>query len=211
MGEQDRTTCGLDFQQALRGGIAVHHSIYPRVPPQGIYFEALVEGAFKRTRKPFAWIRPTGRNQPRHDLEVEGVRLSLKTETGEGTHPRRIAITKLCTTEREPWTAEQLVQRVVEHLERYDMIIMLRAVWKLPLITYQLLEIPIDLLRLVRTAEPIGVGKRRGRKSLGADVLSGGEVAFHVHFDASDGKCQIRNLPVSRCTLIDTWDVLAQD
>ena len=40
----------------LRGLIAVHQSIYARVPPQGIYFEALVEEAFKRIKKPFTRI-----------------------------------------------------------------------------------------------------------------------------------------------------------
>lgn len=91
------------------------------------------------------------------------------------------------------------------------MILMLRAIWRLPLITYQLLEIPVDLLRLIRTAELVTVGRRAGRRSLGADVFSEGDVAFHVHFDAADGKCQIRNLSVNRCALIDTWEMLAQD
>ena len=121
-----------DFLVTLRGLIAVHQSIYARVPSQGIYFEALVEEAFKRIKKPFTKIEPTGRNQPRHDLLVEDTRLSLKTETGAGTDPDRIAITKLCTTEREPWTPRSLVARAIEHLARYDVILMLRAVWEPP-------------------------------------------------------------------------------
>ena len=63
---------GLDFQEALRGLIAVHNSIYPLVPPQGIYFEALVERAFRRTKKPFTWIEPTGRNQPNPSFAIRG-------------------------------------------------------------------------------------------------------------------------------------------
>ena len=149
---------GLDFQEALRGLIAVHHSIYPLAPPQGIYFEALVERAFRRTKKPFTWIEPTGRNQPKHDLLVEDIRISLKTETGCGTDPEKILITKLCTTEKEPWAAEDLIHRVVDHLERYDLILMLRAIWQLPIIKYQLLEIPIELLRLARPNRPVSRG-----------------------------------------------------
>ena len=202
---------GLDFQETLRGLIAVHHSIYPLAPPQGIYFEALVERAFRRTKKPFTWIEPTGRNQPKHDLLVEDVRISLKTETGRGTDPEKILITKLCTTEKEPWAAADLIQRVVDHLGRYDLILMLRAVWQLPIIKYQLLEIPIELLRLVQTAQLVEVGRRKGRRSLGADIWDEGELVFHVHFDAADGKCQVRNLPVSRCKAIHLWEVLAKD
>jgi hypothetical protein len=78
---------GDDFLIALRALVNVHHSIYPNVPPQGIYFEALVEESFRRIKKPFAIIEAGGRNQPRHDLLVENTKLSIKTETGLGTPP----------------------------------------------------------------------------------------------------------------------------
>jgi len=118
----------VDFQIALKGLIAVHHSIYARLPPQGIYFEALVEKAFRATKRPFTVVEGAGRNQPVHDLLVENARLSLKTETGYGTHPSQISITKLCTTEREPWAPGVLLSRVMDHLSRYDLMLMLRAV-----------------------------------------------------------------------------------
>ena len=189
----------------------MHHSIYPHVPPQGIYFEALVERAFKTIKKPFTPVQPARRNQPTHDLLVEDKRISLKTETGAGTNSALISITKLCTTEREPWTPTVLIGRVLEHLERYDIILMLRAVWERPLIRYQLLEIPVETLKLIRTADLQTVGKREGRQSLGADVRGQDAVLFHVHFDGSDGKCQIRNLRVESCALLLAWDWLVSD
>jgi hypothetical protein len=197
-----------DFQIALKGLVAVHHSIYARVPPQGIYFEALVENALRATRRPFTPIEAAARNQPTHDLLVLDTRLSLKTETGYGTHPTQINITKLCTTEREPWEPNVLLPRVMEHLSRYDLILMLRAIWTLPIVRYQLVEIPVELLGRMRAARLEPVGKRTGRQSLGADVLgNGGEPLFHVHFDGSDGKCQIRNLGIANCELLTTWDI----
>jgi len=200
-----------DFLTAIRALVNVHHSIYPRVPPQGIYFAALVERAFKTIKKPFTLIQPTGRNQPTHDLLIEDKRISLKTETGGGTDSGRISITKLCTTEREPWNSDVLIQRVLEHLGRYDIILMLRAVWERPMIRYQLLEIPIGILELIRTADLRTVGKRKGRQSLGADVYRENIPVFHVHFDGSDGKCQIRSLPVASCALLLAWDWLVTD
>ena len=89
----------------------VHHSIYPTLPPQGIYFEALVERTFRAIHKPLTVIRTGGVNQPRYDIQIEGLRISLKTETGIGTRRHPINITKLCTTEREPWDAETLKAR----------------------------------------------------------------------------------------------------
>jgi type II restriction enzyme len=195
-----------DFPEAIRLFVSLHHQLYPVIPPRDIYFESLVENAFRRIKKPFTPIESGGRNQPRHDLEVEGHKLSIKTETGYGTKPATITITKLCTTEREPWTATTLVERVMEHLDRYDLIVMLRAIWKRPLIHYQLLEIPVSLLKKITAAEFHEVGRRRGRQSLGADVKEGGEKLFHVHFDASDGKCSIRGLQVKHCAMLLEWD-----
>jgi len=34
----------------------------------------------------------------------------------------------------------------MEHLSRYDLILMLRAIWTLPIVRYQLVEIPVELL-----------------------------------------------------------------
>jgi hypothetical protein len=195
------------FLIAIKTLVNVHHSIYPRIPPQGIYFESLVAEAFNRARKPFTVIQGSTPNLAGHDLLVEDKKISLKTETGAGTHAEKISITKLCTTERQPWDASTLIGRVLAHLSRYDLILMLRAVWRSPLIHYQLLEIPITSLMLIETADVKGVGKREGRQSLGADVVLNREVLFHVHFDGSDGKCSIRNLRVSNCVLLQEWDI----
>jgi len=167
-----------------------------------------VEEAFRWIKKPFTVVQGTSRNLAGHDLVVEDKKISLKTETGLGTDAKRISITKLCTTEREPWTPEALIGRALAHLSRYDIILMLRAVWELPLIRYQLLEIPIEILRLIGSAQLEPVGRRARRQSLGADSLRSGEVMFHVHFDGSDGKCSIRNLPVQNCVLLLDWELL---
>ena len=181
-----------NFLYALQTLVNMHHSLYHQLPPQWIFFEALVQVAFRRVKKPFTVIQAGGANQPRHDLLVEDARISLKTQTGLGTSEQRICITKLCTTEKEPWEAGVLVPRVSQHLDRYDFILMLRAIWKPPLIHYQLVEIPVNLLRRMASARFEPVGRRIGRRSIGGDIVQEGEVLFHVHFDGSDGKCQIR-------------------
>jgi hypothetical protein len=200
-----------DFLIAIRALVNVHHSIYPQLPPQGNYFEALVEEALRWIKKPFTPIRRTGGNLSGPDLIVEDTKVSLKTETGLGTKPGLISITKLCTTERHPWEAASLIERALGHLEKYDLILMLRGIWDRPLIHYQLLEIPVDMLRLIKTVGLHAVGQRSGRGSLGADVFSGEEKLFHVHFDGSDGKCQISRLPVNLCVMLLEWDVAVSE
>jgi hypothetical protein len=196
----------------LRGLIGIHHSIYPRIPPQGIYFESLVETAFLRTKRPFSIIKGTERNAATHDLLVDDLKLSIKTETGKSTKARTITITKLCTTEKEPWEASILVTRALAHLGRYDVIVMLRAIWKPHFLHYQVLLIDVASLRQMEAAVFAIIGKRSGRKSLGADVVdSSGVPLFHVHFDASDGKCSIRNLRVADCIMLAEWDTPVPD
>ena len=194
------------FLAALQSLVDRHHVIYPRIPPQGIYFESLVERAFRIIRQPYALIEPSKPNSPKHDLLVKHARISIKTETGAGTRENLINITKLCTTEKDPWEAETLRTHVLAHLARYDYMLMLRAIWEGDVIHYQVLDIPIELLKLIDAAELAAVGRRQGRKSIAADVYRGEEKVFHIHFDGADGKCQVQRLPVRLCRMLFAWD-----
>lgn len=197
---------GNRFLAVLRGLIDTHHSIYPVVPPQGIFFEYLAEQAFKRSGWPTDQVILTTPNSPMHDLEVGPLRLSLKTETGKITRKDAISITKLCTTETGTWDSPSLIVHALRHLDRYDYILMLRAIWRRTAILYQLVDIPLSILRLISDLSVVPVGKRKGRQSLGADVYDGEEKVFHIHFDGADGKCQIRGLTIARCRLLLEWD-----
>ncbi len=108
------------------------------------------------------------------------------------------------------WEANTLKTRAMEHLSRYDIILMLRAIWEPQTMRYQLVDIPVDLLRLLMGCRPLPVGKRITRPSLGADVVREGETLFRVHFDGSDGKCQIRNLRMQDCKLLLEWEKLRE-
>jgi len=71
---------------------------------------------------------------------------------------------------------------------------------------YQLLDVPLDLLRRMESLTAQPVGTRPGRRSLGMDVPGDGGVLFHVHFDGADGKCQIQRLRVENCRMLLEWD-----
>lgn len=197
---------GGRFLAELKTLVDRHHSLYPVVPPQGIFFEYLAEQAFKQAGWPADQVILTRPNSPMHDLKVGSLRLSLKTETGKITRKDSIAITKLCTTETGTWDSPSLIAHALSHLDRYDHILMLRAVWGKATIHYQLVEIPLAVLRLISGFTVIPVGKRKGRQSLGVDVLKDGRRVFHVHFDGADGKCQIRGLTIDQCRLLLEWD-----
>jgi hypothetical protein len=72
--ERDSGIFPADFLLAIKTLVNIHHSLYRTLPPQGIYFEALVQEAFIQIKKPFTPIEPSGPTQPAHDLLVQGVR-----------------------------------------------------------------------------------------------------------------------------------------
>ena len=94
----------------------------------------------------------------------------------------------------------------VEHLGRHDRMLMLRAIWGKLAFRYQLVEIALPLLKKLASVQYVEVGKRAGRKSLGGNVMESGKILFHVHFDGADGKCQVRQLPVERCSILREWE-----
>lgn len=194
------------FLTILKSLIELHHSIYPNHPPQGAFFESLVAQAFKRSGLPSSHVVLSTANTPQHDLLVGATKISLKTETGEGTNPNLINITKLCTTETGPWDSESLIGHALRHLSRYDYILMLRAIRQQGLIHYQLVEIPLDVLKLMANFTVVPVGKRQGRQSMAADVYYESAKVFRVHFDGADGKCQIHRLPITYCHVLLEWD-----
>lgn len=194
-----------EFLIAVESLVKRHHTIYPRLPPQGLFFEALVEQAFRTAGWSREEVVPTTPNSPWHDLSVGGVRLSIKSETGKATKAKKISITKLCTTETGDWCADSLVGHALAHLSRHDRMLMVRAIWREGALHYQLVEIPLQLLARMKEARFSEVGTRRGRRSLAADVTDQGEKVFRVHFDGADGKCQIHGLLISLCVALREW------
>lgn len=198
------------FLAVLEGLVTAHHALYPKIPPRDIFFESLVERAYRKSQ--YTGIVRTTPNSPQSDIWVDNRRISLKTESGKSTRLAHISITKLCTTEKEPWDGETLIAHVLAHLSRYEHILMLRAVWLNPiLIHYQLLDIPVDLLRKIENLTVSRVGKREGRGSLAGDLFDEEGKICRIVFDGSDGKCQVHQLPVARCHMLLDWDQPLED
>ena len=67
----------------------------------------------------------------------------------------RIAHRKKPSTARQKisWEAATIIERTAAHLSRYERMLMLHATWHPELIPYQLVDIPLELLRLIRNAE----------------------------------------------------------
>lgn len=194
------------FLAQLRALVDTHHTLYPRLLPPGPYFESLVEQALKRAGWPAEQVVLSAANASKPDLSVGDLRVLLRTETGTGAHPQLITITRLCSVETDVWESANLIQRTLEFLARCDQALMLRALRGPAVIHYQLIEIPLDLLRRMANVTLTAVRKRAGRPSLAAEVWEQDDKLFRVHFDGADGRCQVSGLPLNRCRALLIWD-----
>ncbi len=198
------------FLAQFKALMDLHHSLYTRIPPPGPYFESLVEQTFRRSGWPADGILLSTAGAPPHDLRVGEVRLALRTEIGIGTNPELITLARLCMVETSVWDSPTVIQHALDYLARYNGLLMLRAIWGPQRLHYQLLEIPLELLKRMTEVTLLPVGKRVAQPSLAADVFEGEEKMFRVQFDGADGKCQIQRLRVSRCRLLLAWEQLLE-
>ena len=76
------------FLDAVQSLVEVHHTIYPRLPPQGLFFESLVEQAFRMAGWGGKDLVASVPNSPWHDLLVGDVKLSIKSETGKSIYEK---------------------------------------------------------------------------------------------------------------------------
>jgi hypothetical protein len=73
-----------NFLYFLNASVDLHHHLYPAVPPQGIYFESLVERTFREINKPMTVVKVGGTTQPRYDILFEGHRIFPQNRDRKG-------------------------------------------------------------------------------------------------------------------------------
>lgn len=144
-----------------------------------------------------------------------GERWSLKTEASASINPTMVTISKFsearwirdCRT-RQDFHREAL-RRVGAHLEEYDRVAILRGRDVSGAVRYDLLEIPIELLRRLSTLLPDDFGERKQDSgSSAADVLDvDGSRAYRLALDGSVEKVTVRSLPINKCIHHGYWEI----
>ena len=160
---------------------------------------------------------------PDADVEVDGVRFSLKTEAARSIRPRFIHISKFAEARwiRECRTPEDFARetkkRVPEHLAKYERIFTLRAFdvpretlrSGTPGVRYELWEIPKKLLMRVVGLRAEDFSPPRGISGgSAADVpADDGKRAFKVSLDGSVEKVTLANIRTGLCICHGSWTV----
>lgn len=201
------------FAQNFRQRLQIHHATHEEA-----FKKKTFEFAFKASSiaaGKTATMDPNDSN-PGHDVTVDKVKFSLKTEAGKSINSDFITISKLMEARwiRECQTGEDFqrgMSKLLTHFLHYERIVMLRAkAVSVPFagVEYQLVEIPLAVIQAVGLLKATDFGPR-GERSGGSSavVKFKGEDAFRLRLDGSVEKVTVSRLKKSLCTVHATWVV----
>jgi len=150
---------------------------------------------------------------PGHDIKIDDVPFSLKTQADKNIREDLIWISKFMEMGKGEWTDKpaQLIglrQLFLDHMKQYDGILTLRCLKKKPFWKYELVEIPKSLLQKSLTGKlEMMTGSVQNPKPGYCRVFDKfGELLFNLYFDGgSERKLQVKDLLKKHCTVHATW------
>jgi hypothetical protein len=200
------------FVESFGDIIRIHHCMSSR-PVTKEHFERAFEQC---ARESGMQAELAARGNPGHDITINGVRFSLKSQADQSIRADVIHISKFMELGKGRWKTKAdlagLRDRFLHHLEGYDRILSLRAFpleadgsksWK-----YELVEIPKDLLQMASSGEiRMQHNSSQNPKPGYCTVRSeDGEVLFELYFDGgTERKLQIKHLVKSACRVHAEW------
>lgn len=158
------------------------------------------------------------RNNPGHDMTIDGERVSLKTQADKSIKEGILHISKFMELGKGDWNSEEDLKRLrdehfYKRLESCQRIFSLRAfrpAKKRQKWLYELVEIPKDLLEKAH-GQPIRMMLKTKQKSAMpgyCTVKINDDVAFELYFDGgTERKLQIKKLAKRLCTVHAEWEL----
>ena len=197
-----------NFGDAMR----VHHS-FSAEPFSKDKFEYVLVEVLKLTGRKATLAH---KGNPGHDITVDGVKVSLKTQADTGIKEDLLWVSKFMELGKGQWSnkpeeLEGLRQQFVTHMKSYDRIFSLRALHKAPRWKYELVEIPKELLMLANSGVLEMKLDSKQTPKPGYCYASGadGEKIYDLYFDGgTERKLQVKNLRKDLCRVHATWEFL---
>lgn len=203
-----------EFALSFRNRLLIHHATNEAKLSKKP-FEYAFRGASEAAgRKAFITSNTTN---PGADVIVDGVPFSLKTESSKKISKSSVHISKFSEGRYiqqcgvlDALVAETII-RFPAHLANYNRILSLRSWYfnkERTQVYYELLEIPCNILREVENLTITDFTARTPQGGSTAKVIIGGQQAFSLRLDGSDGKVTIASLKISPfCTRHASWIV----
>jgi hypothetical protein len=197
--------------EAIGDALRIHHA-FSRQPLSKDRFEYAFESALARSG--FVANLADSRTNRGHDLTVNDIRLSLKTEAASGIKADSLHISKFMELGRGAWHLPLLLDLFLEHLQGYERIFQFRCLACGPVnYFYELVEIPKALLQEAKYAElEVREGSRQTPKPGYGYVRDAyGAQKFALYFDGgTERKLQIKGIRKELCILHATWSFRSQ-
>ncbi len=193
-----------NFGDALR----IHHS-FSVEPFSKDKFEYVLEKVinFDQNR-----AQLSSKGNPGHDITIDGVPVSLKTQADKEIKEEKIWISKFMELGKGNWGDDPndlsaLREMFFAHMQSYDRIFTLRALSKAPDWIYELVEIPKTLLEKARSGRlEMRTKSKQYPKPGYCYVEEGGAKLFRLYFDGgSERKLQVQNLLKTECIVHARW------
>lgn len=200
-----------DFIDAIGDQLLLHHGTHDE-PASKKLFEYVFRNAAEATGHS-ATINPQTTDAGA-DVIVDGIRFSLKTEAARRQSRNGIQIQKLMEARwvRDVHSPEEIAAAATSlipaHLANYERIVVLRGLPRRDDVLYTLVEVPKDLLLLIRGLTARDFSEKNAARSSGADVYDhSGTKVFRILLDGSVEKVRIFSLQLSACVVRARWRI----
>lgn len=205
------------FLVAFGNLLKLHHSLSTDYLDKS-RFEAAIEKIYRATG--CSADRPENRCNPGHDITVDGVPWSLKTQGDLQIKVDFLHISKFMELGKGKWGKDErdligLRKQFFKHMKSYERIFQLRYFRKSSSVSadathrYEIVEIPKALLLEAKTGEleMIQTSKQIPRPGYCTVMDRKNEIKFQLYFDGgTERKLQIKRLRKDLCIVHATWE-----
>lgn len=150
-----------------------------------------------------------------HDVTVNSVPISLKTEAANNIRRDMIHVSKWMELGRGEWRLDLLRDLFLEHMRSYERIFTMRRLQPGPeRYEYEFVEIPKALMLEGANAQLVMQDDSRQTPKPGYGYVhdAAGGLKFALYFDGgTERKLQIKNLRKSLCTVHASWEFESAD
>lgn len=199
-----------DWAVAFGDGLMIHHAFSNEPFTKDKFEHALVNtGRMVGVEADFA---PRGNRG--HDVTIDNVKISLKTQADKNIKPSIIWISKYMELGRGDWSDKprQLVglrDAFMEHLKGSERILTLRCIQKAPQWKYELVEIPKSVLEMSSggSLEMKLDSKQLPKPGYCHVYDTQGKLAYQLYFDGGgERKLQVKSLRKDLCVVHAEWE-----
>lgn len=205
--------CTLKFVHAFQSRLIVFQALNDDALSKKAFEYAFASAYRESTGKQVTVNRNSV--MPGEDVVADGIKFSMKTEADRSIRSEVLKISKLmearwirdCKTGREFLRGVQ--KNIVPHLNRYDRILVLRAIRAAGSYEYRLVEIPKTVLLQMQNLIASSFSDRTANGTTRALVMADGVELFSLRLDGSVEKVTIDRLRQDACILHGTWIIPA--